>query len=141
MLLVRSPFINGGKIVVLADIAAEALRLYSPVNQRFTPTQLSNLNLLWGFEFNPDTVQSYRLIGCENRVLANEDFNNDKVDAGEMGAFKIANSWGKTYRNNGFTWVAYDALNEVSSVSGIYSGSARRCIFQDVASITVENKK
>ena len=66
--------------------------------------------------------------------------NNDKVDAGEMGAFKIANSWGKTYRNNGFTWVAYDALNEVSSVSGIYSGSARRCIFQDVASITVENK-
>ena len=31
-------------------------------------------------------VSSYRLIGYENRVLANEDFNNDKVDAGEIGA-------------------------------------------------------
>jgi Ca-activated chloride channel family protein len=37
-------------------------------------------------EFNPDAVQAYRLIGYENRVLAKEDFNNDKVDAGEIGA-------------------------------------------------------
>ncbi|MDE6086818.1 MAG: DUF3520 domain-containing protein, partial [Oscillospiraceae bacterium] len=37
-------------------------------------------------EFSPETVRSYRLIGYENRVLANEDFNNDKVDAGEIGA-------------------------------------------------------
>ncbi|MBQ8464417.1 MAG: Gldg family protein [Alphaproteobacteria bacterium] len=48
--------LNGGKIVVLADIAAEATRLYSPVNRRLTPTQLHQLNLLWGFSFNPDTV-------------------------------------------------------------------------------------
>ncbi|HEY4310313.1 MAG TPA: von Willebrand factor type A domain-containing protein [Pirellulales bacterium] len=37
-------------------------------------------------EFNPGRVQSYRLIGYENRVLAKEDFNNDKKDAGEIGA-------------------------------------------------------
>jgi Ca-activated chloride channel family protein len=37
-------------------------------------------------EFNPAYVQSYRLIGYENRMLQNEDFNNDKKDAGEMGA-------------------------------------------------------
>ncbi|HEY4369770.1 MAG TPA: VWA domain-containing protein [Steroidobacteraceae bacterium] len=37
-------------------------------------------------EFNPATVQEYRLIGYENRMLAREDFNNDKVDAGEIGA-------------------------------------------------------
>jgi len=37
-------------------------------------------------EFNPNTVSEYRLIGYENRALANEDFNNDKVDAGEIGA-------------------------------------------------------
>ncbi|MFX1702466.1 von Willebrand factor type A domain-containing protein [Chitinophaga sp. CC14] len=36
-------------------------------------------------EFNPQFVQSYRLVGYENRVLANEDFNNDKKDAGDMG--------------------------------------------------------
>ncbi|WP_425512466.1 vWA domain-containing protein [Xanthomonas arboricola] len=37
-------------------------------------------------EFNPDTVKEYRLIGYENRALQREDFNNDQVDAGEIGA-------------------------------------------------------
>lgn len=37
-------------------------------------------------EFNPAAVQDYRLIGYETRALAREDFNNDKVDAGEIGA-------------------------------------------------------
>jgi len=37
-------------------------------------------------EFNPAEVVEYRLIGYENRMLAREDFNNDKVDAGEIGA-------------------------------------------------------
>ena len=37
-------------------------------------------------EFNPSQVNSYRLIGYENRLLAKEDFNNDKKDAGEIGA-------------------------------------------------------
>ncbi|MEL6943020.1 MAG: VWA domain-containing protein, partial [Bacteroidota bacterium] len=37
-------------------------------------------------EFNPAHVKAYRLIGYENRKLKNEDFNNDKKDAGELGA-------------------------------------------------------
>ena len=37
-------------------------------------------------EFNPAQVASYRLIGYENRLLKKEDFNNDAVDAGEIGA-------------------------------------------------------
>ncbi len=37
-------------------------------------------------EFNPTQVNSYRLIGYENRVLAKEDFNDDQKDAGEIGA-------------------------------------------------------
>lgn len=37
-------------------------------------------------EFNPAKVASYRLIGYEKRMLNKEDFNNDKVDAGEIGA-------------------------------------------------------
>ncbi|QQP94394.1 vWA domain-containing protein [Lysobacter enzymogenes] len=37
-------------------------------------------------EFNPAVVAEYRLIGYENRLLKREDFNNDKVDAGEIGA-------------------------------------------------------
>ena len=37
-------------------------------------------------EFNPSQVKSYRLIGYENRILENRDFNDDKKDAGDMGA-------------------------------------------------------
>lgn len=37
-------------------------------------------------EFNPQQVAEYRLLGYENRQLKREDFNNDKVDAGEIGA-------------------------------------------------------
>ena len=37
-------------------------------------------------EFNPAVVSEYRLVGYENRALRREDFNNDKIDAGEIGA-------------------------------------------------------
>ncbi|MEQ1756010.1 MAG: VWA domain-containing protein [Micropepsaceae bacterium] len=37
-------------------------------------------------EFNPARVSEYRLIGYETRILNREDFNNDKVDAGDIGA-------------------------------------------------------
>ena len=37
-------------------------------------------------EFNPATVKEYRLVGYTNRTLRNEDFNNDKVDAGDIGS-------------------------------------------------------
>lgn len=41
---------------------------------------------------------------------------NNVVDAGEMGALKIANSWGTGWGNAGFAWIAYDALKSVSAV-------------------------
>jgi Ca-activated chloride channel family protein len=37
-------------------------------------------------EFNPTKVKAYRLIGYENRMLRDEDFNNDQKDAGELGS-------------------------------------------------------
>ncbi len=37
-------------------------------------------------EFNPNVVESYRLVGYENRLLNEEDFNDDEKDAGEIGA-------------------------------------------------------
>jgi Ca-activated chloride channel family protein len=37
-------------------------------------------------EFNPERIAEYRLIGYETRALKREDFNNDKVDAGEIGS-------------------------------------------------------
>ena len=36
--------------------------------------------------FDPEKVDSYRLIGYENRVMSNKDFENDNKDTGEIGA-------------------------------------------------------
>ena len=63
--------------------------------------------------------------------------NNDKVENGEMGAFKIANSWGTEYGNDGFMWVAYDSLNEISCVSGAPKNDLRYRLFDDVTRIDV----
>ena len=43
---------------------------------------------------------------------------NGVIDAGEKGAFRIANTWGIGWYEGGFTWLAYDALRNVSAVAG-----------------------
>lgn len=70
--------------------------------------------------FNPDFVFEYRLIGYENRVMSNEDFENDKKDAGEIGAgqtitalYELApadqnNSWMIDSRTNHHTIATFD---------------------------------
>ncbi len=55
--------------------------------------------------------------------------NNNFTDAGEMGALKIANSWGTGWGNSGYVWIAYDALKSVSAVAGGPS-SGRLAAFQ-----------
>ncbi len=63
--------------------------------------------------------------------------NNDTVDDGEMGAFKIANSWGKDYANKGFIWLSYDALNEVSCVEGTVEVEDKRAPISEIARMDV----
>lgn len=55
------------------------------------------------------------IVGYDDNIWI--DVNRDgKKQTGEYGAFKIANSHGTGYKNSGFVWVAYDALNSESSV-------------------------
>lgn len=56
------------------------------------------------------------LVGYDDTIWVDIN-NNGKVDVGEKGAFKVANSSGKGFGNEGFIWIAYDAINKVSSVS------------------------
>jgi len=52
-------------------------------------------------DFNPDVVAYYRLIGYENRDVADQDFRNDAVDAGEIGAGHSATAlYAVTFRPN-----------------------------------------
>ncbi len=88
-----------------------------------------------------DGVHRMALVGYNDNIWTDIN-NNDKVDAGEMGAFKIVNSWGEGYCNGGFVWVAYDALNkEYSSVEGAPAYNNKRSIFEYVARIDVEPVK
>lgn len=50
--------------------------------------------------FNPDQVAEYRLVGYESRMLNNEDFNDDKKDAGEMGAGHTVTAFYEIKPNN-----------------------------------------
>lgn len=61
-------------------------------------------------EFNPENVEAYRLIGYENRLLENEDFEDDTKDAGEVGAgqsitalYEIVPTDNLNLRNSAFT--------------------------------------
>lgn len=55
------------------------------------------------------------IVGYDDNIWI--DINRDgKKQTGEFGALKIANSHGTWYKNDGFVWVAYDAINKVSSV-------------------------
>lgn len=56
------------------------------------------------------------IVGYDDNIWMDIDEDGEE-DPGEMGAFKIANSHGKEAYNNGFMWLSYDALNEVSSVT------------------------
>ncbi|MCM1315946.1 MAG: cellulose binding domain-containing protein [Alistipes senegalensis] len=58
---------------------------------------------------------SMTIVGYDDNVWCDIN-NNQEVDEGELGAFKVANSWGEDWYNNGYVWVAYDALNYRTSI-------------------------
>ena len=75
---------NGNGVYYYIDGETEAEKVFGTdlVGTLYTVAEDVKLQL----EFNKDRVESYRLIGYENRKMANEDFENDKKDAGEVGA-------------------------------------------------------
>lgn len=66
------------------DDLDEAQRLF--VDDLTSTLMVIALNAKAQVDFNPQVVARYRLIGYENRAVADEDFRNDQVDAGEIGA-------------------------------------------------------
>ncbi|MDK1032798.1 MAG: DUF3520 domain-containing protein, partial [Planctomycetia bacterium] len=66
------------------DTLSEARRVF--VENLTGMLQLVARDVKVQVDFNPKVVRSYRLLGYENRDVADEDFRNDKVDGGEIGA-------------------------------------------------------
>ncbi len=84
-------------------------------------------------DFNPATVKAYRLIGYENRILNDSDFNDDKKDAGELGA--------------GFTVTAFyeiiprDSLEEIPDVDDLIYQENDYTDFEDLMTIKLRYKE
>ncbi|SHJ41651.1 Kelch motif-containing protein [Clostridium cavendishii DSM 21758] len=87
-----------------------------------------------------DGINSMILVGYDDNIWV--DINNDnKVQEGEKGAFKVANCRGKKFGKDGFYWVSYDAFNKVSSVKGVVNSEGRESIFDNsFIFITVRNQ-
>lgn len=75
---------NGNGIYAYLDTVKEARKVLVEEMSGSLVTIAKDVKIQ--LEFNPNYVHSYRLLGYENRVMANQDFRNDAKDAGEIGA-------------------------------------------------------
>ena len=73
---------------VFVDSAAEARRVF--VDKMTATLQTIAFDAKIQVEFDPQRVRRYRLIGYENRDIADKDFRNDRIDAGEIGSGQSA---------------------------------------------------
>jgi Ca-activated chloride channel homolog len=78
-------------------------------------------------EFNPAQIAEYRLIGYETRALAREDFNNDKIDAGDIGAghsvtaiYEVTPVGSDAVRNGPLRYGEADAVVQTSDELGFF---------------------
>ncbi len=75
---------NGNGLYAYIDSVREAKKVLVEQLTGSTITIAKDVKIQ--IEFNPAQIAAYRLLGYENRILAAQDFNNDKKDAGEIGA-------------------------------------------------------
>ena len=75
---------NGDGFYAYVDDLREARRLF--VDQITGTLQTIAMDAKVQVDFNPEVVKRYRLVGFENRAIADQDFRNNSVDAGEIGA-------------------------------------------------------
>jgi len=82
--LMQSLAQNGNGVAAYIDNLSEANKVLADEAGSALITIAKDVKIQ--VEFNPETISEYRLIGYETRALKRQDFNNDNVDAGEIGA-------------------------------------------------------
>lgn len=113
---------NGNGVAAYIDTLNEARKvLVDEANASLFPIAK---DVKFQVEFNPATVAEYRLVGYETRALNREDFNNDKIDAGDIGAGHTVTA---IYE---FVPVGSDAV----SVDKLRYGAKENCQFHKVHS-------
>jgi Ca-activated chloride channel family protein len=118
---------NGNGNYAYVDDLDEARKLF--VEDLTSTLQAIALDAKVQVDFNPDVVAYYRLIGYENRDVADQDFRNDAVDAGEIGAGHSATAlYAVTFRPNADGRIATVQLrwedpdtHEVTEINGNFN--------------------
>lgn len=81
-----------------------------------------------------DGAHEATIVGYNDDIWV--DLNaNGHVDSGEKGAFKVANSWGNGWENNGYVWIAYDAAQPTSQVPLGPASDTRGGMIEDVTAL------
>jgi Ca-activated chloride channel family protein len=75
---------NGDGFYAYVDDMSEARRLF--IDEITGTLQTIAMDAKVQIDFNPEVVKRYRLVGFENRAIADDDFRDNSVDAGEIGA-------------------------------------------------------
>jgi Ca-activated chloride channel family protein len=118
---------NGNGNYAYVDNLDEAQKLF--VEDLTSTLQVIALDAKIQVDFNPDVVAYYRLVGYENRDVADQDFRNDTVDAGEIGAGHSATAlYAVTFRPNADGRIATVQLrwedpdtHEVTEINGNFN--------------------
>lgn len=103
---VAKTLLNGGNV----------LRVTSQSGWNYGTTDSGEHCIVRFYKAN-SSVHSYCIVGYDDNVWVDVNGNGMR-DSGEVGAFKMANSWGPGWMNNGFCWVLYDAMNAQTFIGG-----------------------
>ena len=114
---------NTAQIEIIKQLLREDKVLHVSTNADWDERKTSNNEvIIVRAGSKPNRGHALTVVGYDDNIWCDVN-KNGKKDAGEVGAFKVANSWGTGYGNKGFYWVLYDALYSSSEMAGFSESS------------------
>lgn len=108
-LVVVKSLLNSGKVFTIRTYSELGLMNWS------TKEAYNNPNELVAYRaYKVNSGHAMTVVGYDDTICCDVN-GNGIIEDFERGAFKVANSWGTNWGNNGYIWVLYDALNQVSA--------------------------
>lgn len=106
-----------GHVLVIGTYAYSWVNFLTKNDPATGADDLSVGQYVIGYQSGFSGAHAVTLVGYDRSIWTDLNGNN-VVDAGEKGAFKVANSWGAGWANGGYIWLAYDAVFGSTQVSG-----------------------